>query len=53
MKHYFTYGGYYISLIKSKWLTIHFCDYRDNIIVKHYFQLEFYSKLWGNKIIRI
>ena len=51
-KHH--YGGWYIGFIRSKWLTIWFSDYRKNTVVKDTkFQLEIYSKLWGNKILKI
>lgn len=47
------YGGWYIGFFKSKWFTIWFSDYRKNRFVPVNFQIEFYSKLWGNKTFSI
>ena len=50
--HY--YGGKYYGFIKSRWLTIWFCDYRKNTVVNSCrYTIEVYSKLWGNKVIEI
>lgn len=51
----FHYGGVYMGFFNNPWFTIWVCDYRGSTIVKDrkFGNIEIYSKLWGNWVIKI